>query len=116
MLVARILGKAPFGQLGLVQRTLGMFGALAGFGTGTGASKFVAEFRLTNAARAGRIIALSSVVSWSSGIALAAVLFVLAPRLANGALAHPDESGDARLCCTVGSPADGDDRRARCIK
>ena len=89
MLVARILGKATYGELGIVQSTIGMFGALAGFGMGTASSKFVAEFRHTDPARAGRVVALSSVVSWSSGIALAALLFVLAPRLADGALVSP---------------------------
>lgn len=90
VLVARILGKATYGQLGIVQSTIGMFGALAGFGMGTAASKFVAEFRHSDPARAGRVITLSSVVSWTSGIALAAVLFVLAPRLAESSLASPE--------------------------
>ena len=89
ILAARILGKASYGELGILQSTIGMFGALAGFGMGTAASKFVAEFRHTDPAKAGRIIALSSVVSWSSGIVLAAVLFVLAPRLAEGSLGDP---------------------------
>ena len=87
--VARMLGKATYGQLGIMQSTIGMFGALAGFGMGTAASKFVAEFRHLDPARAGRVIALSSVVSWTSGITLAAALFVLAPQLADGALASP---------------------------
>ena len=89
VLVARMLGKATYGQLGIVQSTIGMFGAIAGFGMGTAASKFVAEFRHTDPARAGRVIALSSVVSWSSGIVLAVALFVVAPRLAETSLASP---------------------------
>ena len=90
VLVARILGKAIYGELGIVQSTIGMFGALAGFGMSTASSKFVAEFRHTDPARAGRVVALSSVVSWSSGIVLAALLFVSAPRLADGSLASPE--------------------------
>jgi O-antigen/teichoic acid export membrane protein len=89
VLVARMLGKATYGQLGIMQSTIGMFGALAGFGMGTAASKFVAEFRHTDPARAGRVIALSSVVSWMSGITLAAALVLLAPALAVSALSSP---------------------------
>ena len=87
--VARMLGKATYGELGMVQSTIGMFGALAGFGMGTASSKFVAEFRHTDPTRAGRVVALSSIVSWGSGLALAALLFVLAPHLAGGSLASP---------------------------
>ena len=84
VLVARMLGKATYGQLGIVQTTIGMFGSLASFGMGTAGSKF-AEFRHTDPARAGGVIALSSLVSWTSGVSLVATLFVLASHLAQGA-------------------------------
>lgn len=90
LLVARIVGKASYGELGVVQSTIGMFGTLAGFGMGTTAAKFVAEFRNTDPAKAGRIIALSSMVSWGMGIILGATLFVLAPWLARSSLAVPE--------------------------
>lgn len=90
VLVARILGKASYGELGIVQSTIGMFGTLAGFGMGTTAAKFVAEFRSTDPAKAGRIIALSSIVSWCTGITLGAVLFCFAPWLARNSLAAPE--------------------------
>src|SRR5664280_450460 len=60
VLAARIIGKTVYGELGIIQSTVGMFGALAGFGMGTTASKFVAELRGKDPAKAGRIIALSS--------------------------------------------------------
>ena len=47
ILVARTLGKVVYGELGIIQSTVGMFGTLAGFGMGTTSSKFVAEFRFT---------------------------------------------------------------------
>jgi O-antigen/teichoic acid export membrane protein len=90
VLVARILGKASYGELGIVQSTIGMFGTLAGFGMGTTAAKFVAEFRSTDPVKAGKIIALSSIVSWCTGITLGAVLFFLAPWLARNTLAAPE--------------------------
>jgi O-antigen/teichoic acid export membrane protein len=90
VLAARILGKATYGELGILQSTIGMFGALAGFGMGTTAAKFVGEFRHTDPAKAGRIIALSSIVSWISGITLGAVLWALGPSLAQGSLSNPE--------------------------
>src|SRR5437879_2227347 len=44
ILVGRILGKEEFGELGIIQSTIGMFGTLAGFGMGLTANKHVAEF------------------------------------------------------------------------
>lgn len=92
LLVARILGKATYGELGIVQSTIGMFGTLAGFGMGTTAAKFVAEFRLTDPAKAGRIVVLSNVVSWGMGLSLGATLCFLAPWLAQHSLAAPELS------------------------
>lgn len=90
LLVARIVGKASYGELGVVQSTIGMFGTLAGFGMGTTAAKFVAEFRNTDPVKAGKIIALSNIISWGMGITLGATLFVLAPWLARSSLAVPE--------------------------
>jgi len=89
IIAARILGKTVFGELGIIQSTVGMFGAFAGFGLGLTATKHVAELRLSDPARAGRIIGLSSVFSWISGGVLAVVLFLLAPWLAAHTLAAP---------------------------
>ncbi|MEO7863560.1 MAG: oligosaccharide flippase family protein [Nitrospirales bacterium] len=92
MLVARMLGKASYGELGIIQSTIGMFGTLAGFGMGTTAAKFVAEFRSTDPAKAGKVIALSSLLSWSTGITLGATLFFLSPWLTRSAFAAPELS------------------------
>jgi O-antigen/teichoic acid export membrane protein len=97
VLVARVLGKASYGELGIIQSTIGMFGTLAGFGMGTIAAKFVAEFRSTDPTKAGKIIALSSFVSWSTGITLGAVLFFLAPWLSRSSLAAPELSPYVQL-------------------
>ena len=43
--VARILGKIVYGEFGMIQSTVGMFGVFAGFGMGLTATKHVAEFR-----------------------------------------------------------------------
>lgn len=89
ILVARILGKEGFGELGIIQSTVGMFGVFAGFGMGMTATKHVAEFRVKEPARAGHIIALSSLVAIVSGACMSLLLLVFAPWLAAQTLAAP---------------------------
>lgn len=91
--VARILGKTGFGELGIIQSTVGMFGVLAGLGLGLTASKYVAEYRQKDPIKAGRIMALSSVVAVLSGGIISLVLIVFAPLIANRMLAAPHLTG-----------------------
>ncbi|MEI8356551.1 MAG: oligosaccharide flippase family protein, partial [Deltaproteobacteria bacterium] len=86
---ARILGKQQFGEFGIINNTIGMFGVFAGFALGMTATKYVAEFRRKDPAKAGRIVALSSLVAMGTGAAVALVLLVIAPWLASKTLAAP---------------------------
>ena len=58
ILVARVLGQVSFGELGLIQSTLGMAGLMAGVGLGETATRFVAKYATSDSPRAGRVIAL----------------------------------------------------------
>ena len=89
ILVARLLGKARFGELGMVQSTIIMFGTFAGFGLGLTATKFMAEYRATDPTRAGRIRGLSSATALVTSLTAALVLLVSAPYLAQRILASP---------------------------
>lgn len=93
ILAARILGKLNYGELGIIQNTVGMFGTLAGFGMGLTATKFIAEFRTTDPAKAGRIIALSSLTAWITSLSLAAVLVASASWLCRHTIAAPHLTG-----------------------
>jgi O-antigen/teichoic acid export membrane protein len=93
IVVARVLGREGFGALGIIQTTVGMFGTFAGFELGLTATKYVAEFRGKDPARAGRIMGLSSVVSLTTGGLMTAILVVLAPWLAARTLNAPNLSG-----------------------
>lgn len=93
ILVGRLLGKEAFGELGIIQNTVGMFGTLAGFGMGLTANKHVAEFKRTAPAHAGRIIALAGATAWITSGFMAVVLLVLGPWLAAETLAAPHLGG-----------------------
>lgn len=95
--VARALGKTGFGELGMIQSTIGMFGVFAGFGLGLTATKHVAEFRQSAPEQAGRIIALSELVAIATGGLMAMVLFFLAPWLAEHTINSPHLAGVLRI-------------------
>jgi O-antigen/teichoic acid export membrane protein len=86
---ARFLGKEGFGALGMIQSTAGMFGIFAGLGLGLTATKYVAEFRRQDPAKAGRILALSGCAAFVFGGMITVLLILLAPFLAKNALATP---------------------------
>jgi O-antigen/teichoic acid export membrane protein len=97
ILVARIVGKVGFGELGIIQSTVGMFGTFAGFGLGLTATKYVAEFKQKDPARAGRILALSTGVTVATGAIVTVVFLALAPWLASRTLAAPQLGGLLRI-------------------
>lgn len=97
IIVARFLGKEGFGQLGIIQSTVVMFGTFAGFGMGLTATKHIAEFRTREPAKAGRILGLSGMVSLISGGLMAVALVILAPWLAAKTLAAPHLGGLLRI-------------------
>ena len=87
--VVRMLGRVGYGELGVIQNTISMFGVFAGLGMGMAATKYVAEFREKDPSRAGRILALSSIVSWTTSGSMTLVLVIFAPWLAVHTLAAP---------------------------
>jgi len=90
VIVAHLLGRETFGKLGVIHGTVGMFAMLSSLGMGMTAAKYVAEFRKTDPARAGRIIGLSAMMAWATGTFFMLVLVVVAPWLATHTLAAPN--------------------------
>lgn len=95
--VARLLGKAGYGELGIIQSTIGVFGVFAGFGLGQTATRYVALLRNTDPERAGRILALSAGLALVTGGLASAALLVAAPWLAAHTLAAPRLAGLLRV-------------------
>lgn len=97
VLVARMLGKTGYGELGMIKSTVGMFGVFAGFGLGLTAIKHVAEFRMSDPARAGRIIGISGLFAMVTGGLMALGLFIFAPWLAEHTINAPHLAGVLRI-------------------
>jgi O-antigen/teichoic acid export membrane protein len=90
IIVARLLGKEGYGEVGMVQSTVGLFGIFAGIGLGATATKYVAEFRVKNPQKAGRICNLTIVVALMSGGLMMALSSVMSPWLGEKVLMRPD--------------------------
>src|SRR3989304_3485614 len=79
IVVARMLGKKEFGELGVMQNTVGVFGLVAAFGMDTTTMKNVAEFRAKDPQRTGRIIRLAELASVTVGLCITLVFIFLSP-------------------------------------
>ncbi|MFH1634310.1 MAG: oligosaccharide flippase family protein, partial [Chloroflexota bacterium] len=101
VLVARMLGKTGYGELGMIQSTVGMFGVFAGFGLGLTATKHVAEFRQSDPERAGRIIGLSGLFAMGTGGVMALGLLIFAPWLAESTINAPHLVGVLRISALI---------------
>lgn len=99
--VARLLGVVGFGELGIINNTLGTLGLFAGLGLGLTATKHVAEFRYKDPNRAGRIIGLLYVVAIASAGIASVLLFALAPELATAILNAPHLANELRIGCGI---------------
>jgi O-antigen/teichoic acid export membrane protein len=97
VLVARMLGKTVYGELGMIQSTVGMFSMFAGVGLGLTATKHVAEFRHSDPERAGRIIGLSGMFAMGTGGLIGLGLFIFAPWLAEHTINAPHLYGVLRV-------------------
>jgi O-antigen/teichoic acid export membrane protein len=84
--VARWLGKAEYGEIGIVRSTVGMLGIFVGLGLGLTAVKYVSELKERDPARAGRIASLTMTVALISGTVVTAALILTSPWLASHSL------------------------------
>jgi len=89
ILAARILGQVSFGEFGLIQSTLGVFGIMAGAGLGGAATRFVAQYVKADPARAGRVIALVSASSVITVLVSSGLLVIFSDMLAERILEAP---------------------------
>ncbi len=97
IVVARTVGREHFGQFGIVQGTIGVFGLFAGFGISVTATKHVSELRESDPLRTGRILGLSTLLAAISSSLMCAILIATAPWLAKTTLASAEVGSLLRL-------------------
>ena len=101
ILVARILGKEVYGEYGIVRSTVNRFLGFAGVGLGLTATKHVAEYRTSNPARAGRIIAISGLFAMVTGLLVTIGIMIFADVLAVKTLNAPHLAGVLRIGAVI---------------
>lgn len=97
IMVARMLGREIYGEYGMIRTTVNMFLIFAGFGLGLTATKHVAECRVSNPARAGRIMAISGIFAAGTGALIAVGLIVFAPWVATHTINAPHLVAELRI-------------------
>lgn len=89
VIVARVIGKESYGELGIIRSTLNMFTLLAGMGLGNTLSKYIAEYRNTKPQFAYDIYLMSNRLGVGFALVVCIVLLFLAPNIANVSLKAP---------------------------
>lgn len=101
IVVARLIGKADYGALGMIRSTVGMFTVFAGFGLGLTSTKFVAELRKTDPDRTGRIIGLTTLFAVGSGLLITALVLIFGGTIAEKTINAPHLATEIRLSTMI---------------
>lgn len=86
MIVARILGKEEYGQLGIIQSSLMMFEAIAALGMGTTTTKHIAEYRNTDKSKVSKIIKFTRITNFVTAVSFGVVIYLIAPWISTNLL------------------------------
>jgi O-antigen/teichoic acid export membrane protein len=97
VIIIRLIGREAFGEFGMLNTTVAMFGMFTTFSISQTATKFIAEYRNGDKEKAGRIIGLSFLVSAVFGLLLFITIFLFADVLANKSLNAPHLRNSIRL-------------------
>lgn len=95
--VARLLGSESYGELGIIQSTVGTFIIFVGPALGVAATKHIAELRDVNPERTGRIVGMTSAAGLIVSALMAVFLWASAPFLASSTLNAPELAPALRL-------------------
>lgn len=89
IIIIRLIGRDAFGEFGMVNTTISMFGMFTTFSISQTATKYIAQYRNSDKEKAGRIIGLSFLFSAALGFTMFALVMIFAKTLANYSLHAP---------------------------
>ncbi|GAB6008068.1 oligosaccharide flippase family protein [Dysgonomonas reticulitermitis] len=90
IIVARILGKEEYGELGIIRSTINTFVIFASMGLGLTATKYISQYRESDPDKAGSIYILSNAFALVLGFFMLIIVVILAPYIANNLLNAPN--------------------------
>ena len=97
VIIIRLIGKEAYGEFGMLNSTIAMFGMFTTFSISQTATKHIAEFRELDRPKAGRIIGLSFLFSATMGMLIFLIVQLAAGLLATNSLDAPHLEGSLRL-------------------
>jgi O-antigen/teichoic acid export membrane protein len=97
----RLLGRAGFGELVMIQSTVAMLATVAGLGGGLTLTRYLAQLRATEPEKAGRIWALVSRAALGTAALAALILLVAAPWAARALGGAADMAAPLRVAAAL---------------
>ncbi|WP_394993447.1 oligosaccharide flippase family protein [Emticicia sp.] len=94
---SRLLGQTIYGEFAIIRSTINMFTAYTGLGIALTSTKYISEYRKKNKEKTARIIALSNVIVFFSGLFFVCVIIVFAPIICQKMLKAPSLIEEIRL-------------------
>lgn len=101
MIVARILAKDVYGQLGIVRSTIQLFVSLSAFGVGAMATKYIAQYRKSSKIETAKIYCIANIFVLCMAVISCTVLILTADTIAINRLKTPELATDIRIAGVI---------------
>lgn len=99
--VVRIIGKHDYGQLSIIRSTIQMFVSLSAFGMGTTATKFIAQYRASDANKTAKIYVVANTFALCIAIFTSILIFIFAHYIAFNMLKAPELLTDIKIAAII---------------
>ena len=97
IICAHILGKAEYGELGMVRSTINLFIAIGGAGLGATATKYISEYRFSDKLKISSIYLITNCFAFLFGVLICLLFYVSSDYLSDNYLHAPGLSTSIKL-------------------
>jgi len=101
ILIARIIGKEQYGQLGIIRSTVNMFLVFSSMGMGLTASRYIAIHRNSDLNKISQINIVSNRISFFLGLFIFILIFIFSPYISKVSFGNLELSIPLRLSAIV---------------
>jgi len=101
IIVARLLGKEEYGQIGIIRSTLSMFLMFSTLGMSITASRYISLYRNTDPNKALKVYKFTHNTVIVFGFIIALLLFIFSGLIADKSLHNVNLSGSLKICAIV---------------
>lgn len=101
IIVARILTKEVYGELGIIRSTIQLFVGLSSFGIGATATKYISQYRNTDPHKTIKMYLIANIFVFVMAIVASTVLLCGADLLAERRLNRPELATEIRIAAVI---------------